>query len=461
MSLAPVTDDDLADVLTDRITGAVALPQDPAYQRIMPWNVAVPVAPCAVVFAASARDVDETVRIAAERGLTVAVQATGHGALPVGSGSILVHTGELTECTVDPLNRTARVGAGATWQHVLDAATPHGLAPACGSAPSVGVVGFLTGGGIGPFVRTIGLSSDYVRAFELVTGSGEVLRVTPEQHGDLFWGLRGSKSTLGIVTAVEIELLPIAEFYGGALYFDGAQAASVLRAWQRWCVDLPETVNTSIAFLQLPELPEIPPPLAGRFTVAVRYTAVGDPVEAERLLAPMRAVAAPLIDAVAVLPYAAIGAVHADPPNPMPVHEEHALLRELPPEAVEALLAVAGPEQGSVQTIVELRMLGGALARPARHRSAFCHRDAAFALTIIGVLVPPIAEVVPAHGATVLAAAAPWATGGQLPNFAAAADPARLARCYDEDTLYWLAALAERHDPAGVLRVGQVARYPM
>ena len=85
-----------------------------------------------------------------------------------------------------------------------------------------------------------------------------------------------------------------------------------------------------------------------------------------------------LIDTVAVLPYAAIGAVHADPVDPMPVNENHALLSELPTEAVEALLALTGPGSGSAQTIVELRLLGGALAREPQHRSAFCHRDAAF-----------------------------------------------------------------------------------
>ena len=58
-------------------------------------------------------------------------------------------------------------------------------------------------------------------------------------------------------------------------------------------------------------------------------------------------------------------------------------------------------------------------------------------------------------------AMARWGTAGQFPNFPPAADPARLARCDDEDTLYRLATLAERHGPAGVLRVGQVARYPL
>lgn len=125
------------------------------------------------------------------------------------------------------------MGAGARWQDVLDAATTHGLAPLCGSAPGVGVVGYLTGGGIGPLVRTVGLSSDHVRAFDVVTGEGTLLRATPEENADLFWGLRGGKATLGIVTAVEIALLPISEFYGGAVYFDGDDAVATPRSRSR------------------------------------------------------------------------------------------------------------------------------------------------------------------------------------------------------------------------------------
>ncbi len=446
--------DDAIGGLRQRVSAPVALPGEAGYRRVTPWNVAVPMAPAAVVFAASAHDVAETVRFAAEHGLRVAVQATGHGAMPVGADTVVVHMAAMSSCTVDPVSRTARVGGGAVWQQVLDAATPHGLAPLLGSSPGVGVVGFLTGGGIGPMVRSVGLSSDHVRAFELVTGGGEFVRVTPDEHADLFWGLRGGKGALGVVTGVQIDLLPIAEFYGGALYFDGADAADVLHTWRQWCAGLPESVSTSVALLQLPPLPGVPEPLAGRLSVAVRYAALGDFEEAARRLEPMRAAAPVLIDAVGVMPYAAIGAVHADPVDPMPTHENHALLRELPAEAVDALLALAGPESGSVQAIIELRQLGGALAREPRHRSAFCHRDAAFTLTTIGALAPPVAEAVPGHAAAVIAGMAPWSTGGQMPNFAPAGDPGRAARCYSEDTRYWLSALAQRYDPAGVLSGG-------
>lgn len=123
-------------------------PGEPGYERCAPWNVAAPVAPAAVVLATSPGDVAGTARFAAAHGYTVTVQATGHGAVGIGQDSILVQTSAMTHCAVDVSNRTARVGAGARWQDVLDAATPHGLAPLCGSAPGVGVVGYLTGGGM-------------------------------------------------------------------------------------------------------------------------------------------------------------------------------------------------------------------------------------------------------------------------------------------------------------------------
>jgi len=125
----------------------VALPGEPGYERCAPRNVAAPVTPAAVVLATSADDVAGTVRFAAAHGYTVTAQATGHGAVGVGPDTILVQTSAMKHCAVDVRNRTARVGAGARWQDVLDAATPHGLAPLCGSAPGVGVVGYLTGGG--------------------------------------------------------------------------------------------------------------------------------------------------------------------------------------------------------------------------------------------------------------------------------------------------------------------------
>ena len=72
------------------------------------------------------------------------------------------------------------------------------------------------------------------------------------------------------------------------------------------------------------------------------------------------------MDVVADLPFAAIDAVHMDPTEPMPVWDRGVALAELPAAAVDAVLAQAGPGVASPLTIVEIRLLGGALARPPR-----------------------------------------------------------------------------------------------
>ena len=442
--------------LRRRLTGALALPGEDLHTRLAtPWNVAVRTSPAAVVEARSAQDVVEAVRFAAVAGLAVGVQCTGHGIAADLDGALLVATGRLDECVVHP-DGWARVGAGVRWHTVLEQAAAHGLTGLCGSSPHVGVVGYTTGGGLGPMARTYGWASDRVRAFEVVTGDGVLRRATPDQHADLFWALRGGKGALGIVTAMEFDLVPQATVLGGALYFDGADAAAVLHGWARWCGTLPEQATTSIAVLQLPPLPGVPEPLAGRLTVAVRYVWTGAVADGERHLQPLRLLAAPLLDAVGVLPAAAMGAVHADPVDPMPAVETGDLLSALPPEAVDALLAVAGPGSASPQVIVEVRQLGGAVAREPQVPSALCHRDAAYVLNVIGVPFGPQGEAVVPHGAAVRAALAPWSTGGLLPNFAPGSGPERLARSYDPETLARLAELAERYDPHAVLRVGQV-----
>ena len=97
------------------------------------------------------------------------------------------------------------------WLAVVEAAAPYGLAPLSGSITDVGIVGYTTGGGLGPMARTYGLAIDKVRAIEVVTGDGVLRRVTPTEHPELFFALRGGKGMLGIVTAIEFDLVAPAE----------------------------------------------------------------------------------------------------------------------------------------------------------------------------------------------------------------------------------------------------------
>jgi FAD/FMN-containing dehydrogenase len=403
----------------------------------------------------SAADVAAAVDFARRHGMTVGVQATGHGAISSIAGHLLIVTRELDELTLHPAERWARVGAGVKWGRVIEAAAPHGLAPLNGSSSDVGVVGYTTGGGVGPMARTFGLAADRVRAFEVVTGDGVLRRVTPTQHPDLFFALRGGKGVGGIVTAIEFDLLSLPTFYGGALYFDSADIPAVIERWRYWSVALPEQATTSFVILQLPDGPEFPPFLAGRMSIGVRFLWVGDAADGEKALAPMRSVAPMLFDDVAVKPYTAVDSVHADPVDPMPVIDRGMLLKSLPDAAVERFLALVGPGSDSPQVAVEIRQAGGALGREAEHENAFDHRAAAYSVLTIGIAFDPR---VASHSATLFDALSDWDTGGVWPNFGPPHDADSARRAYSPATLARLAAVADRYDPDGVLAAGAFAR---
>ena len=431
--------------LAPLLRGELVLPGTPTYTRLTtPFNAAVEQRPVAVAAVSDAYDVVRTVRFAGRRGLRVAVQCTGHGADACLDGTVLVHTAGLDECVVHR-EGWARVGAGVRWRAVVDAAAPLGLTPLAGSSSGVGVVGYTTAGGLGPLARTFGLASDRVRSFDVVTGGGRLVRATPEEHVDLFWALRGGKGSAGIVTAVELDLVPLERVYGGALHFAGADAPAVLHAWRTWVRTLPETATTSLALQSLPPLPHVPPPLAGRTTVAVRLASTGTAQQGAALLARLRAVAAPVLDRTGVLPVTSLDAVHADPTEPKPVRSASMLLADLTADAADELLRVAGPDAGSPLAVVELRQLGGAVGRPGPHPSAVCGRDAAFSLLALGLDVPPVGDHVAARCEALRSALSPWSTGAVLPAFGSG--PA----AYDADTLDRLRSVVLTRDPGRVL----------
>lgn len=60
-----------------------------------------------------------------------------------------------------------------------------------GGGKSVGIGGYITGGGHSALAPRYGLAADQVLQMELVTPSGEILTVNENQHSDLFWAMRG------------------------------------------------------------------------------------------------------------------------------------------------------------------------------------------------------------------------------------------------------------------------------
>src|SRR6476646_2482581 len=102
--------------------------------------------------------------------------------------------------------------------------------------------------------------------------------------------------------------------------------------------------------------------------------------------------------------------IHMDPVDPLPAWEKGMLLAELTEEAVDALLATAGPQLDIPLITAEIRLMGGALGRAPKVPNAVPGRIGAYALLVVGPAVPELAQVVPAIGKGVLGALQPWAS---------------------------------------------------
>jgi FAD/FMN-containing dehydrogenase len=442
--------------LSAAVTLPVLLPDDAGYDaEVAAFNLATRHRPAVVVRATCADDVVAAVRHGIATATPVAVQATGHGAAMAADGVVLVTTSRMQDVHVDPIAESARVGAGVKWVRVIEAAAPYHLAPLSGSSSDVGAVGYTLGGGVGPLGRLHGFAADHVRSIDVVTGDGEQRTVTHRSDPDLFWALRGGKGNFGIVTSMEVGLVPVTQLYAGGIFYAGEHAAAVLHTWRRWVDTLPEETSTSVALLRLPDHDDVPPPLRGVLSVHLRVAHAGDQAEGERLVATMRAAAPSLADLVRPMPFTECDSIHLDPTDPLPFWESARLLRELPTGGIDRLVEVAGRGRELPLAMVELRHLGGALGRPARVPNAVAGRDAAFSVFVLGPAVPGLEEAVPAAGRAVLDVFAPYLAGSRLVNFLGEdTDPDTVARAWSPEDSARLRELKAAYDPAGIFTVG-------
>ena len=164
------------------------------------------------MFSESAQDVAAAVLFAAEWGQRIAPQGTGHGAATLGplGDAILLKTERMSGLAIDPVERVARVEAGVLSSEVVRAAAQHGLTPLTGSSPDVGVVGYTLGGGLSFLGRKHGLAANNVRAIELVTADGSLVRADHDREPDLFRALRGGGGSFGMGDADRPRFAPAA-----------------------------------------------------------------------------------------------------------------------------------------------------------------------------------------------------------------------------------------------------------
>ena len=429
------------------IRGRIATADDPDWDEArQAWNLAADQRPSAVALVEGAEDVSKVARFASERGLRVAAQGTGHGAAALGSldDVILIKTERMRAVEVE--DGRARVEAGAWAADVAEGAAKHGRSFLPGTSPNVGVIGYTLGGGLSWFGRKYGWACNRVSAIELVTADGEARTVDATTHPDLFWALRGGGGGYAIVTALHVELVPVTEAYAGALLFPPELAAEGIRAYRDWTAAAPEEASSMLRALNLPPIPDIPEPLRGKKWLAITAACIGSREEGETTIAPLREIGEPVVDSFDQVPAPALSRIAMDPEPPVPALGHHRLLAELPDDAIDAFVSVAGPDAGSPLLLAELRHLGGALRRPAENGGALDKLDGDFVMLGIGMLMDPaLREPITSALDRLADAMNPWAAEGGYFNYAER--PCEVDAILPADTCKRLAQVKRNWDP--------------
>ncbi|MFD8249834.1 FAD-binding oxidoreductase [Nocardia sp. NPDC059691] len=431
------------DELRATLPGRVLVAGDEGFETAArPWTTTVDQPVAAVVRAGDAGDVAAVVRYAGRVGVPVVTQPTGHGASGGVPEAILLRTGYLDGIEIDPRRRVARVGAGVPWGRVQAAAARHGLTGLAGSNPVVGVTGYTLGGGMSWFGRKHGWAADAVRAFEIVDAEGAARRVTAEDDPDLFWALRGGGGDFAVVTALEFDLFPAPELFGGRMLWPQTRIREVFDAFQEITAAAPDELSVWFQRLQIPDAPPM---------VGVDAVYLGDPDRGRTLLTALDAIKDLILDRRGVFGAADIGAVTAEPTDPSPSLSRAEQLTDLGDAVVKTLIE----EPVAPLANVQIRHLGGALAEARPGGGARGPIAEPYLLYCLGLGLPHLRDAVEARRTAIVDAVSGQISGHKPYTFLTPGETAEAA--FDAATLNRLREIKRARDPHGVIR----ANYPV
>src|SRR5215210_759513 len=439
--------------LRSRLDGHVLVAGDDAWDASrQTFNLTHDQQPAAIVRVANADDVAQTVRYAAKHGLRIAPQSTGHNAGPIEGleDALLVRTDDLQEVRIDAGARRARVGSGVRWAAVADPASEAGLAPLSGSSRDVGVTGYSLGGGMGWLARKHGLQTNALTAVELVTADGELRRIDHDNETDLFWAVRGGGGNYGVVTALEFDLFPVPELYAGSLFFPFERSAEVMHAWHDFVeAGLPDEITTVARLMQFPPLEEVPEMVRGKSFAILQAAYLGSEADGAELMRPLSELGAEMSTFAMVDPNT-LGYLAMDPEQPMPYVGSSRLVSNVSSAGIDAFVGASGPGSGSELANVELRSMGGALARRSPGHGARATLDGDYLMFAVGgVFTPDGYAEVERQAEAVSQAMTPWDAGASYLNFEER-EGVDAQVFFDADTWRLLRALRTHWDPKGL-----------
>ena len=265
------------------LTGSLVLPSNPRYgiDRQLYNSKFVNLHPRAIAYCATSDDVARCIDFATSHDVAIAGRSGGHsyGGYSNSDG-LVIDVSRMAGIGVDTVANTARVGAGAKLIDVYNViGNANRLLPG-GSCPSVGIAGLALGGGIGVFARKFGLTTDNIRALNIVTADGRIVTADASTNSDLLWASQGGGGgNFGIVTSFEFNVHPMPEMTLFTLQYPWAAASTMLSAWGLWINRAPDELWSNCQLLSQGTYGYLPQ-IAGVYC--------GPPSELASVLAPLQ-----------------------------------------------------------------------------------------------------------------------------------------------------------------------------
>ncbi|WP_338729080.1 FAD-binding oxidoreductase [Haladaptatus sp. DJG-WS-42] len=368
-----------------RFAGPVITPGDPAYDETRAlWNGVIDKRPALIAQCTGTADVVEAVALAREHDLPVAVRGGGHNVAGYASvdDGLVIDLSLMTGVLVDPVARTVLAQGGATLGHVDRETQLHGLATPLGVVSATGVAGLTLNGGLGHLRRKYGLACDNIVSVEIVTADGQVRTATVDQNDDLFWAIRGGGGNFGIVTSFEFRLYEVGpELPSLFVWYHGDDAVDVLKAYREYTKTASRDANTLAFTYAVPELAEFPKEAWGEPAVILFGAYDGPESDADAEFAPLKTLAAPIVDFSGTLPYVELQRLlDEDYPDGLRYYWKSVYLDDLTDEIIDHIVHTHGESPSSLST-VDVWHLGGAIADRDADETAFAHRDAPYMVT--------------------------------------------------------------------------------
>jgi FAD binding domain/Berberine and berberine like len=398
-------------------------------------------------------DVARVIAYAREREMPFSVRSGGHSGAGhcTNDGGIVLDLRDMKALEVDVASRTAWADTGLSAGEYSATVGAHGLATGFGDTGSVGIGGITLAGGIGYLARKYGMTIDSVLAAHVVTANGQTLHVNAQSHPDLFWAIRGGGGNFGIVTRFQYQLQPVDHVVGGMLMLPATPdvIAGAIDASDA----APEELTTIVNVMPAPPMPFVPQEHHGRLVAMILLCFAGDAESGARAIAPLRALATPLVDMVRPMRYPEIY-----PPEDESYHPK-AIGRTLFIDRVDrdvATMIVDYLQRSDASLrVAQLRVLGGAMARVPADATAFAHRRSRILVNVAAFYDGP--DDRPRREAWVkeFATALHQKDPGAYVAFLANEGDARIRAAYPGSTWDRLAAVKACYDPDNVFRMNQ------